>query len=218
MLDSSLLDTPLSPETRAAITSQLWTCQPADQSLHRPEADLESFWTYYSKECARALHNGGRHVALRTHRDVSDCARKLKGGMLRNDVKTELQANLSTLHANEDEMLDNAIDLAASLLLMMSFSGSVYGFSGRGHLRWDHGHGPLRGFVASYFDDPVADARLAKENVRMDKVFNAHNLCRIAGLQIIWTDNLVDHLRLADDDRRVHVFHHVAFLEVQLRR
>jgi hypothetical protein len=29
---------------------------------------------------------------------------------------------------------------------------------------------------------------------------------------------LVDHLRLTDDDRRVHVFHHASFLYVQQQR
>ena len=31
----------------------------------------------------------------------------------------------------------------------------------------------------------------------------------------MWTDNLADHLRLTDDDKRVHIFHHASFLEAQ---
>ncbi|CZR37436.1 uncharacterized protein FPRO_02304 [Fusarium proliferatum ET1] len=183
-LDSSLLDLPLQQLTKTTIASEYWASPHQNQRLNSVDFDLQSFWTYYSKECTRALHNGGRYVAMRSHRDVVDCIRKLKRGMLRHDIKEELRENFTALHDNEDEMLDNSIDLAASLLLMISFCS----------------------FTSS---------QLAKENVKMEKIFTARNLCRIAGLDIVWTDNLVDHLRLTDDDCRVHVFHHASFLHVQ---
>ncbi|KAH6980077.1 hypothetical protein EDB82DRAFT_278293 [Fusarium venenatum] len=210
-LDSSLLDLPLPQLTKTTITSEYWASQHQDQRLNSVDFDLQSFWTYYNKECARALHNGGRYVALRSHRDVVDCIHKLKSGMLRHDIKEELREKLTTLHDNEDEMLDNSIDLAASLLLMMSFCSFTYGFSGRSHLRWSHGS--LESSVSDYFDPGAA--QVSKENVKMEKIFTARNLCRIAGLDIVWTDNLVDHLRLTDDDQRVHIFHHASFLYVQ---
>jgi hypothetical protein len=166
-----------------------------------------------NKECSKALHNGGRHVAMRTHSDIADCVRKLNDGMLRGDLKEILRSKLTAFHANEDEMLENSINLAASLVLMMSFCGYSYGFSGRSQLRWDQDS--LRSFVLSYFE-PGSD--LTKQNVKLDKIFIARNLSRIVGLEIIWTDNLVDHLRMTDDDRRVHIFHHASFLEVQRRR
>jgi len=212
-LDSSLLDLPLPQLTKTTIASEYWAYQHQHQRLNNVDVDLQSFWTYYNKECARALHNGGRYVALRSHRDVVDCIRKLKSGMLRQDIKEELREKLTAPHDNEDEMLDNSIDLAASLLLMMSFCSFAYGFSGRSHLRWSHGS--LESFVSAYFDP---GATQIKENVKMEKIFTAHNLCRIAGLDIVWTDNLVDHLRLTDDDQRVHIFHHASFLHVQQQR
>lgn len=212
-LYSSLLDLPLPHLTKATIANEYWAYPHQDQHLNSRDLDLQSFWTYYNKECARALHNGGRYVALRSHRDVIDCIRKLKSGMLRHDIKEELREKLTAPHENEDEMLENSIDLAASLLLMMSFSSFAYGFSGRSHLRWSHGS--LESFVSAYFDP---GATQAKENVKMEKIFTARNLCRIAGLEIVWTDNLVDHLRLIDDDQRVHIFHHASFLYAQQQR
>lgn len=214
VLDSSLLDLPLPQLTKTAISSEYWAYRHQGQRFNSVDYDLQSFWIYYNKECARALHNGGRYVALRSHRDVADCVRKLKSGMLRHDIKEELREKLTAFHDNEDEMLDNSIDLAASLLLMMSFCSFAYGFSGRSPLHWSDGS--LESFVSEYFDPGTAHQ--VKENVRMEKIFTARNLCRIAGLDIVWTDNLVDHLRLTDDDRRVHIFHHASFLEVQRQR
>ncbi|EQL00722.1 FAD-binding, type 2 [Ophiocordyceps sinensis CO18] len=55
-------------------------------------------------------------------------------------------------------------------------------------------------------------------NKGLERVLNAPGLVLVANLDIIWTDNLLDHLRLTDDDRRVHIFHHVSFLELQRQR
>jgi len=51
--------------------------------------------------------------------------------------------------------------------------------------------------------------------VKLDRPFTARNLERIAGLKIVWTDNLPDHLRLMRDDTEVAIYHHASFLEHQ---
>lgn len=53
------------------------------------------------------------------------------------------------------------------------------------------------------------------ERVKLEKIFNAKNLGQIAGIDIIWTDNIADHLRVSDEDQKVALFHHVCFLEYQ---
>jgi len=54
--------------------------------------------------------------------------------------------------------------------------------------------------------------------VKLEKIFNARNLGRIAGIEIEWTKNLADHLRLIDEDRKVAIFHHATYLECQLKK
>jgi len=73
--------------------------------------------------------------------------------------------------------------------------------------------GSLQNLITSIF----CEKNVLKERVKLEKLFNAHNLSRIAGIQIVWTSNLADHLRMQDDDTRVAVFHHVFFLENQLQ-
>ncbi|KAK0611818.1 hypothetical protein B0T14DRAFT_335878 [Immersiella caudata] len=206
---------PLCEQHKTAIAFHFWgLAPPADcPRLHScdPDAiDLDKYWVYYSKECDNALHDGGRHIATRTHADIVDCVSKLKSGMLREDIKSLLRSKLTSPHLNEDEMLDNSIDLSASLLLMTSFGSHTYGFSGQSSVCWSKGS--LQYFIRSYF---APEMRLANENVKLEKIFKASNLVRIAGLEIEWTDNLADHLRMTDDDKRVHIFHHASFLEAQ---
>jgi len=76
---------------------------------------------------------------------------------------------------------------------MVGFGCLQYGFTGRKQLVWTSN--PLEEFVHGYFNAPQA---LGQENVILEKTFNARNLGRIAGMEIEWTNNLVDHLRLTD--------------------
>jgi hypothetical protein len=59
---------------------------------------------------------------------------------------------------------------------------------------------------------------LTKEHVKLERLFNACNLDRIAGLQIIWTHNLANHLRVQNDDKEVSIFHYASFLNSQKPR
>jgi hypothetical protein len=58
----------------------------------------------------------------------------------------------------------------------------------------------------------IAPQTMMRENVKLEKIFNARNLERIAGIEIRWTSNLVDHLRMRNDDTAVEIFHYASFL------
>jgi hypothetical protein len=208
-MDNSLLQIPQDDFTRAEVANELWGHY-SDPKLEHFLLDLSAFWTYYNNECSHALHDAGRHVSARTHRDILEVARQLKADKDRHEIKKCLRLKLAELHDNEDELLENTIDLAASLLLMCDCgSSSSHGFSGRTELGWKEGQ-PIRQFLGNYFGQ---QPMLISERVKLEKSFTSHNLKRIASVKIIWTDNLADHLRLIDDDTKVLVFHHASFLE-----
>lgn len=50
--------------------------------------------------------------------------------------------------------------------------------------------------------------------VKLPQSFTAANLEKIGGIQVLWTDNLADHLLLRDDDTKVMLFHHVSALRL----
>lgn len=214
LLDSSLLALPLSDHTKTLIAHELWHSPSTQRHLLEGHVDLRAYWTYYVEECSHALHDGGRHVSVRTHRNVVDIAQKLKDPILRDDLRDALKATLSSpTPPNEDELLDSSIDLVARLLLMLDFGNILYGFCGRAQLDWDKGI--LKDFVHSYFNVPPVHTH---ERVKLEKTFNGRNLGRIAGIEIVWTNNLADHLRMTDDDTKVAVFHHASFLECQFQK
>ncbi|ROW00376.1 hypothetical protein VMCG_07260 [Cytospora schulzeri] len=212
VLNSSLLDTSLASSgspARKGIADLFWGKTPK-QRFNGPDTNLDSFWNYYIRECTYALHDSGRHIALRTHQDVVEVAAQLDAGLTREGIKDKVRMMLTASHDNEDELLENSIDLVSGVLLMMDCGTSSYGFSGRTEMIWRQGS--LREHLADYFGDPPV---LGHDGVKLEKNFTARNLGRIAGLEIVWTDNLIDHLRMSDDDTKVHIFHHASFLERQ---
>ena len=72
----------------------------------------------------------------------------------------------------------------------------------RKELEWKHGS--LREFLTSQF---CRDGTLKREHVKLEKLFVAVNLERIAGLRIHWTSNLANHLRMMEQDTEVAIFH-----------
>ncbi|KAK8062632.1 hypothetical protein PG997_014729 [Apiospora hydei] len=202
----------LNQSTRATVATEFWgkcgNAQP--KGFH---SDLTPFWEYYSRACRQALHDAGRHNALRSHADIIEVVRMLKLGATRNEIRTALRSKLSRTHENESELLDSSINLSASLLLMCDFGITPLSFSGRTELSWTQG--TLQTFLRDYFNGPLV---LSHEGMKLEKTFLAKNLSRIGGIDIIWTENLVDHLRLSNDDTKVHIFHHASFLEYQNHR
>lgn len=209
MLSSSLLD--IESQVQRAITYIFWgEASKHLEKFNTSNANLNPYWSFYAEECAHALHDGGRHIAIRTHADVVEVAGQLETDCTRAEIKNSLRTKLTSSHSNEEEILDNSINLVSSLLLMINCGTFSQGFSGRTELLW--ARGSLRQHLAQYFAEPPV---LSHERVKLEKNFTAPNLSRIAGLEIVWTDNLIDHLRMSDDDTKVHIFHHASFLECQ---
>ncbi|GME49772.1 hypothetical protein GTA08_BOTSDO07566 [Neofusicoccum parvum] len=209
-------------------------------SLHGPHGELgyEPFFEYYLDQCTHALCDRGKHVSVRTHRDVLDIADLLKDGWTRDAVVRRLcsacqlsaaaddddedsasesssciapDSPVPTLkHHVDEESIHGSIDFVAKLLTMTSFGGAGGGTGQwqRGRLAWERGS--LREALGQYFDKTPT---LTMKAVQLEKVFNARNLQRFTNMQIEWTDNLADHLRMCEYEKKIRLFHHVTFLE-----
>jgi hypothetical protein len=197
---------PLQPDTKIAITRHFWGGQP---DLIIPEA----YWVFFADECQGALHDGGAHSLARTHDDLIETVTSLKSGHLRHETQDLLRHKLTKVHENELELIDNTIDLCASLLLMTDFGQTEHIFSARRKLDWTSG--TLQECVSLGFDRTPS---LEHKGIKLERTFNAESLSRFAGLKIVPTTNLLDHLRLTNDDTKVHIFHHASFLNHQLER
>jgi hypothetical protein len=177
--------------------------------------NYESYFLYYVEQCNLALHDGERHISSKSHQDIIDIAAQIRSQVKYRDIKIWINSRLpSPRPENEEEQINGSIDLAARLLCMINLGELQYGFSGQERLIWSENS--LEHWIKGYFNAPrVFD----KEHVKLEKIFSARNLGRIAGIEIQFTNNLADHLSLmSEDDKTVAIFHHASFLISQRER
>jgi hypothetical protein len=199
------LDQPPSPSTRLTIIEVFW-----DLSFPLPEA----YWSYYYSTGIRALADSGKHVSARHHQDLIDAVALIKENESRQDIRNVLRARLRREHDNVLELLDKTIDLAAQLLLMIEFGHLQNGITARQAMVWGE-VGSLRDCVAANLS---MTAPLRYKGIKLQRTLNAQSLVRIAGLEILPTNNLLDHLRLIDNDTKLCVFYQASFLKGQTER
>lgn len=202
-LDGSQDCVPGSP-TRRQILETFWGI--AD--LQGQDSPSAPYFKYYVEELRHALHDQGRHVSVQTHQDILHIVTYLRQDHSRDNIFAILRYGQGPGKAWTEDQIEGSIDLAARLLTMVDIGQLRFGFSGRKALEWSNGG--LLDLLASHFQVPHV---LSHDGTKLEKRFNARALSKIAGVKIIWTNNLADHLRLIDDDKKVAVFHFASFLE-----
>ena len=178
--------------------------------------ELDAYFSYYTTECNMAIQAGsGQYSTIRSHSHIVAIAMDLENHCIKMDAKTKLRPMLTRPRSEMelDNMLEGSVTLVARLLTMVDIGPRVY-MSDEPSIRWDDQDLTLRDVLAQRFQAlPVA----VGEDMELDEELTANNLMRLAGLEIEWTDNLSDHLRLSHGSRRVSIFHHASFLKWQCR-
>jgi hypothetical protein len=151
---------------------------------------------------------------LTTHQDLLDAALELKANPDKADLEKTLGAKAILAHTPiADHAVEYSIILVASLHLMvevgiprMSYDG------GRALFQWNTAD--LKKALHDHYNQP---AKLDHLGVRFEPLFKACNFEKVAGIKIEWTSNLIDHLRINEDEETgaisVAIFSHVSFLQ-----
>lgn len=131
--------------------------------------------------------------------------------------KQEIVATLQQKHCGPNGLrsVGEFVDRIASLLVMVDIGESSERGNDARLNRVSWMNGSLENTISNYFS---GQTDLSAMTIRLDTSFTIANLTEKAGLRISWTSNLADHLRLDGEQRLVHIFHHVAFLECQRNR
>lgn len=208
-MDTSLQRYPIPDEVRAWIGEHLW--QGCDLGKEFGTFNLSPYLEYYSTRCLRSAREGGTHLCVKSHLEIVDVAKEI----VRDATRTELCAFLGSSPDDTDTdrrtKAANTVDMCASLLLMSEVGVPEYRFIAASFLGWS-GAQTLRQAVQQHFRP---EKILLPDNPRFGKIFTGRNLAYIGGIKIKWTDNLVDHLLLSDDDQSVMIFHQVGYLRSQ---
>jgi hypothetical protein len=206
---SETLQDPVTSQARTEIIRRLWP-ELSPDTLPDSELDWSAYFNFYNRECHAALVNEGQHLWARCHADVLQIAQLLVTESTKEAVKLMICQRLTpgrSLEA-EDRMLSGTINLATRLLAMVNAGPLPNEISSHQPITWDDGS--FGKAVHTHFDAYIDSD---SEDVILGTDLTARNIDHDANIEIIWTDNLVDHLRLADDDRKLCIFHHASFLK-----
>ncbi|KAK4450344.1 hypothetical protein QBC34DRAFT_324525 [Podospora aff. communis PSN243] len=153
-------------------------------------------WNYYRSEHGFTI--------FQDFKDFSSVLEQIKNG----SSPGEIIAKLKDAHQGQgyaEHVFQDSVDLAARILTMVNIGSEK-------DLEWDEGS--LVQFLAGVFSCmPLLDC----EQIAFPKVYNAWSLENAGGIKVEFTDNLADHLKLVRDGEAVLIFHHVAFLESQVK-
>ena len=212
-LSNCLSLSPIHESTKIEIVRGFWQIpQSRPLSLSKGNS-LQRYFEYYTTQCDLALNDRGRHVIVWTHQDIMQIVNKVNEGYDRSNLECQLKEMPCKAESRDHEMaVKLSIDLACRLITMIEIGSVPQSFSGRRELQWK----------TSSLQDFIADLCNPKynrnESVRLERLFVARNLPRIARIEILWTDNLADHLRMLEHDTKVAIFHHTSFLETVHKR
>ncbi|CAN9444133.1 unnamed protein product [Alternaria alternata] len=175
----------------------------------------DAYFRHYTAECRKAIEpDHGEHVTIRKHEDIITIIRQLEEGRTKGTIKHFL-VSLDTRQTSAEvkaQTVEGSIRLAVRLFAMVNVGApSAYRTWGPSFLPWDDEHVALDTVLADYFVPSSADTG----NMIFEEEFTLFNLQRFTGLDIQWSNNLADHLRLIDNDRKLCVFHHATFLQHQ---
>jgi hypothetical protein len=212
MSNLHISDAHLDHFTKCAVLNMIWDENFLPGDVSRDFSLGASYLHYYSEQCKTAWtrHAGSFSAVVNTHQDILTIIEGLKDLQVpRERMKDHLRLRIPSLSPEDgDKLLCEAIDLAVRLWLMIDVGEMTHSFiPGQESLMW--GQGCIQVLVDQRFRPQVT----LKERIKLNRLFTAQNLERIAGLQIFWTSNLADHLRLMVDDTKVAIFHHASFLE-----
>jgi hypothetical protein len=213
-LQGEILSKTLASDVKCSILRSYWGNDALASSSKVDAGTYELFFAHYANQCSLALLNGGHHVFARSHQDLTKIVNMFKDGLKRQEILDNLRATLRAGNTKSgDDTISGTIDLAARIFTMMNVGELPHATTGSSILSWPDGS--IRDFLEQYFNEPQV---LSDEPIKLEKLFNARNLERIGGIKIKWTSNLAEHLCMVDDDEKVAIFHHAAFLRLHRHR
>ena len=180
---------PLPVAARVAILHAIWDYSVTEEEYLREPERFDSYFRHYEDQCEQLSHRG---ILQLTHQDVLDIVELVK-----TQKRIACTAKLLLMYQNNKVFVQEAIEFSATAVLLLNVS------------RWKEDE-YLKDFVHSHFSSGPS----YQQNLRLPKSFNVEGIYSIAGIQVQWTSNIMDHLSLRNDDNDVVLFHHIGVLDL----
>ena len=212
-----------SRELQIQILNAFW-CPPESINAAQGVQHHDAYFQYLRAECD-VWRASGCNAAIHTYRDLVELVIFLQAIQEeRRDsprIAAFFQSLLDQCHSADNPDLenirrnktsiDNAINFAVRVWLMLNVGAEKVGiYPGKTQVEWQDSEG-LQQLVHRCFPNQASNESC--QDGRIPYAFNAYNLERIGGLEIVWTDHLPDHLKLNEDLCTVSLYHHARILK-----
>ena len=195
-LDDLLASTPVPQHSRQAIIRRIFNVELTNDGIDSIDHLGAFFSDWYEEQCS-----------VQTHEEVLGIITLLQSNDLsRSDISSTLQRH--GCKESDVEAINASIDLAARLWLTLSIGSLQRSVTPGSTISWSHGK------LADTLIGVLSPKFKLSDSVKFPKAFNAANLEKIAGIEVVWTSNLADHLSLKEDDTKVMLYHQASFLEL----
>ena len=185
---------PLIPQfLRRAVVNRIFQVALDDKEL----SSLDAYFSdWFGEQCEVAVGK----ILVQKFQDIIHIILLLQDNPRRDEVVHEVRRRYG-----DGEYLNATIDFGARLWLTVSIGTFPHSLTPGGDVNWKDGR--LSDTLYTLWNEPQL-----LESPKLPRDFNAANLEKLAGINICWTSNLADHLRLRDDDTRVMMYHQISFL------
>lgn len=218
---------------RNAVLTRIWGADLMEIE-HSSSLDRPHFRHIYDELCKNACREDQDTQVATTikHKDILDVVSQLLNPKIHPD-------DVCSGASYPEAWKERCLRLAAGLLLPLNFEGS--GGRRLGHsMRW-HTNEPLFDAVKDYFQATLIGTQRIRSSkctscgnapikgsgeeppcsnsLQTDVVFpngfSAQMLAYVTGFEIMWTSNLLDHLRIDDANEKlqIHIFHQTRVLD-----
>ena len=212
------LSSPLDVQGRSIMVNRIWGRALTQGEYHREWHQRDNpFFAHYEGFVNLALDSRhGETLRQQTLRDLICTVEQIRDSDPRGAVRQEVLKSLSRGckdHSEEcEEAADSFLALAVRTLLMCNIGVIGDELQHERHLSWDDGT------IPDLMKKDFTRGHKLKEIFRLEKAFQARNLERLGGIEVLWTENLLEHLRLYDPSDesgpyRLSIFYHAGFLE-----
>lgn len=187
-------------------------------SLIRTPRGINQYFEYFESQCRLTLSKWEKYdLSELKFCHIADVANMIKAGSTRPDIEQYLgEILLDDCRIIASEI----IDLTVRLMLMVPIWSFWQGVRpDESALTWVEGT-VEKSFERHFRQRSKQTLKIeleyrVKESIFFEKSFSARRLEELSGLKIIWTDNLLDHLKIRKEDNTLFIFHYASFLNYQ---
>jgi hypothetical protein len=202
IISRRLSNPPITASGRRALIAAMFTIPADREDLGGVDDRFGAYFTsWFEDQCGDATGS----VSKMTIGDMLGIITLVSDNL---ETRETIQSKVLQLHQQrfKETEVDMAITLAARLWSISYIDGHKPPFITGKTIDWRIGS--LNGTLAAHFQP------LSTDKGKLPSFFTAEKIDRIAGIQILWTGNLLDHLRMINDDKAVYLFHQVSFLAI----